>query len=113
MTLNEPAARAHKRSRPIFGSDFHQCEVCKRLRKMGRNKFQGWTCDAFPVEIPILITRCKHDHREEYPGDNGIRFEVVDGVPDPWEEQDRLDAEDRRGRHGGQGHGRPQRDNPA
>jgi len=31
-------------------------------------------CDAFPDGIPDEILRQGFDHRNEYPGDNGIRF---------------------------------------
>ena len=36
------------------------------------------SCKAFPVKIPQEIFTGLFDHREPYPGDNGIRWE-----PDP------------------------------
>lgn len=33
------------------------------------------TCAAFPAGIPDEILRQGFDHRQEFPGDNGIRFE--------------------------------------
>lgn len=33
------------------------------------------TCEAFPDGIPLPILAGKHDHKSEYPGDNGIRYE--------------------------------------
>jgi hypothetical protein len=33
------------------------------------------SCAAFPTEIPDEIFEGDFDHREPYPGDNGIRFE--------------------------------------
>ena len=48
--------------------------MCLRCAKY-RN---GLKCDAFPERIPTDILRSRHDHREPYPGDNGVRFEPVD-----------------------------------
>ena len=42
----------------------------------------GEFCEAFPQGIPDEIIRLGFDHRNEYPGDNGIRF-VPDGDVDP------------------------------
>lgn len=35
----------------------------------------GFTCDAFPDGIPDEIIQSEADHREPFPGDQGIQFE--------------------------------------
>ena len=35
------------------------------------------TCKAFPNGIPIEIAKGNWDHRETYPGDNGILYDPV------------------------------------
>jgi hypothetical protein len=40
------------------------------------------TCAAFPAGIPDEILRQGFDHRNEYPGDNGVRF-TPSGPVDP------------------------------
>ena len=57
------ASFAISRSSPI-------CTYCLR-------KQDGRTCTAFPVEdsIPLEIWQGAYDHRQRYPGDNGMRFD--------------------------------------
>lgn len=50
------------------------CLACKWKAK-GSN-----TCKAFPGGIPDPIQWGDFDHRNEWPGDGGIRFEAVPGV---------------------------------
>jgi hypothetical protein len=46
-----------------------QCATCKHLL-VGTD-----TCQAFPERIPSDIVFGRHDHRDPYPGDGGIRYE--------------------------------------
>ena len=45
-----------------------QCIFCTRLRA-------GNKCVAFPQGIPPAISSNRHDHREPFPGDDGILFD--------------------------------------
>jgi hypothetical protein len=49
------------------------CSLCRHLRDDGA----GRKCDAFPAGIPMEIWMGRNDHREAYPGDQGIPFEQV------------------------------------
>lgn len=51
------------------------CLFCKHLIETleGRD-----VCRAFPGGIPDEIYLDYYDHRKEFPGDKGIRFEAVD-----------------------------------
>jgi len=51
------------------------CLKCKHFHRENKNEF---VCDAFPVEIPEVIVLGLDDHKEPYPGDNGIQFEPLD-----------------------------------
>ena len=42
-------------------------------------------CPAFPLNVPIDILTNEFDHRQPYPGDNGVMF-----VPEPWTTDDDL-----------------------
>jgi hypothetical protein len=54
-----------------------------RARGDCRHKSKGSrTCSAFPDGIPEVILLNLHDHREPYPGDNGVRFTPVAGYED-------------------------------
>lgn len=51
-----------------------QCLSCKHYE-------YGNTCAAFPLGIPEEIIDGTVDHRQPYPGDNGIRWEKAPGFP--------------------------------
>ncbi len=50
-----------------------QCFDCKHLAPWVPG--EPIHCRAFPLEIPEAIRKNLHDHRQPFPGDNGIRFE--------------------------------------
>jgi hypothetical protein len=60
-----------------------QCIQCKHFVASD----SGLKCKSFPDAIPFAIWSGEHDHREPYPGDNGIRFEPIpEAAPDATEE---------------------------
>lgn len=52
---------------------------CIRCIHLDESPATGMVCTAFRDGIPTAILTGDHDHREPYPGDNGIRFEPVEG----------------------------------
>lgn len=58
------------------------CDFCSR----GNWGEGAKGCQAFPDGIPEEILRGYFDHREPYPGDNGIRFEPFPSMSE--EDQD-------------------------
>ena len=50
-----------------------QCAICKH--HLGLQQ-----CKAFPMRIPQRIYSGEHDHREPFQGDNGIRWEPLEGM---------------------------------
>ena len=52
-------------------SIFPQCLVCTHFRA-------GYTCAAFPDDIPEDILLNKRDHRKPIEGDNGVRWAALE-----------------------------------
>lgn len=50
------------------------CESCARLDVSERG--YGYRCAAFPDGIPEEIYPGGFDHREPFPGDNGVRWQL-------------------------------------
>ena len=51
------------------------CEFCKHVQIDKSMDNGNLCCDAFPKGIPVYII-WGYDHREPYPYDHGVRFEI-------------------------------------
>lgn len=49
-----------------------QCNICKYYGGGPNN-----ICEAYPDGIPEELLTGEESHREPYPGDRGIQFEVI------------------------------------
>lgn len=47
------------------------CAYCRNLQHMGTQDLKGWTCSAFPEEIPYLILARLDSHVELHPFQDG------------------------------------------
>jgi len=52
------------------------CNYCQHL------DWSSWDqvpmrCAAFPAGIPAAILQGQHDHKRNYPGDHGMKFEHI------------------------------------
>ena len=56
----------------LDGIKIPQCYYCK-------HHLGGKVCNAYKT-IPQIILNNFHDHRQPYPGDNGIRFEPLEAT---------------------------------
>lgn len=83
-----------------------QCALCVHLRMEPER-----TCAAYRLGIPDGIWDNREDHRQPQPGDNGVRWESLDGTeyPQPAEEKaflEQMAAKHLPGQHDQSTHGR-------
>jgi hypothetical protein len=60
------------------------CIWCKRYLE-GKDIGDSNTCDAFPEGIPDEIQVGGFDHRNQFKGDKGVRFDARPDIPMDWE----------------------------
>jgi len=54
--------------------------ICLKCRHLNPSHQGPMRCTAFPARIPDPILLMDHDHRNAYPGDQGIRYEPSDAA---------------------------------
>jgi hypothetical protein len=62
----------------------HRHKTPTETRDVESGRYTLTTCDAFPEGIPVEISHRGFDHRTEYPGDLGTRFEPDGPIGQEW-----------------------------
>ena len=71
-----------------------QCSTCTRMRSWIQTGQPTASCEAFPGGISDAVWTNTFDHRQEVPGDHGLRWES-NGQPYPdWALPERTDDAD-------------------
>ncbi len=63
------------------------CHTCVHRRTMRRGHVADWRCTAFPDGIPEAILNGEADHRQPFPNDRGIRYQMADWAKNRLKEQ--------------------------
>ena len=65
----------------ILLTHMNVCQYCKHcFVKISKDDGIKFCCDAFPDGIPNSVFSSGYDHREPFPNDNGIRFEIRENL---------------------------------